>query len=113
MPKAAPGIREVVRWIVGLPENVSESARQHLKAICVRCSHIDQLRVLARKFITMLRTRTGERLDPWLAEVEASSVTELHSFANGLRKDRDAVLAGLTVPWNSGAVEGAVTHASK
>ena len=30
----------------------------------------------------------------------------LHSFATGLKRDWDAVLAGLTTPHNSGAVEG-------
>jgi transposase len=42
--------------------------------------------------------------------VDASDVKKLRSFANGPRKDLDAVTAGLTLPWNSGAVEGQVTR---
>ncbi|MGW1743849.1 hypothetical protein ACWCPQ_34210, partial [Nocardia sp. NPDC001965] len=32
----------------------------------------------------------------------------LHSFVRGLRRDHDAVTAGLTLPWSSGAVEPGV-----
>lgn len=40
----------------------------------------------------------------------AGPIAEIRSFANGLRKDFDAVTAGLTLTWSSGAVEGAVTR---
>ena len=56
----------------------------------------------------MLRERKGERLDSWLARVEKQAVAELQSFAQGLRKDYDAVNAGLTLEWSQGPVEGHV-----
>ena len=56
----------------------------------------------------MLRERKGERLDSWLARVEQQGVTELQSFAQGLRKDYDAVKNGLTLQWSQGPVEGHV-----
>jgi transposase len=34
----------------------------------------------------------------------------LRSFVLGLRRDQDAVTAGLTLPWSSGAVEGHVNR---
>lgn len=46
----------------------------------------------------------------WLEEVEQHDVKDLHVFANGVRKDLAAVTAGLTVSWNSGAVEGHVNR---
>jgi transposase len=52
---------------------------------------------------------TGSRtLEPWLAAAEASGIEQLASFARGIRKDHDAVLAGLSTPFNSGKVEGTV-----
>jgi transposase len=57
----------------------------------------------------MLRTRTGEHLDIWLAQVENSKLPELQSFASGIEKDKDAVRAGLTWWMNNGMVEGHVT----
>jgi transposase len=43
----------------------------------------------------MLRTRTGERLDTWLAQVQSSKLPELRSFAAGIEKGKEAVRAGL------------------
>ncbi len=34
----------------------------------------------------------------------------LHSFATGIRRDLDAVTAGLTLPYSSGPVEGNVNR---
>ncbi len=56
----------------------------------------------------MLRERQGERLDSWLTQVEAQGVSELKRFAQGLKKDYDAVKAGLTLKWSQGQVEGQV-----
>jgi transposase len=64
---------------------------------------------LVQQFAQMLRTRTGERLDAWLAQVEGSKLPELQSFAAGVEKDKDAVRAGLTWWIKNGMVEGHVT----
>ncbi len=34
----------------------------------------------------------------------------IHTFAAGIDRDRDAVIAGLTLPWSSGVVEGHVNR---
>jgi transposase len=41
--------------------------------------------------------------------VEAGNQPDLHSFANGLKRDHDIVLNGLTMAWNSGVVEATST----
>jgi len=46
--------------------------------------------------LPMLRSRTGESLDAWLARLENSNLPELQSFASGIEKDKEAVGAGLT-----------------
>ena len=58
----------------------------------------------------MLCRRRGERLEAWAGQAEASPVSELGGFAEGLRSDWAAVTAGLTVPYSSGAVEGHVNR---
>lgn len=50
-------------------------------------------------------------LPAWLAAVEADDLPALHSLATGMRRDRDAVINGMTLERNSGAVESAVTRA--
>ena len=49
----------------------------------------------------MIRQHTGQQLDTWLDEVEVSHLPEFESFAVGIRKDKAAVLAGLTLPWSN------------
>ncbi len=56
----------------------------------------------------MLRQREGERFDEWLRRVDKQGVSELQSFANGLRKDYEAVKASLTLEWSNGQTEGQV-----
>jgi transposase len=56
---------------------------------------VDQAYDLVQQFAQILRTRTGEQLDGWLDQVERSELPELQSFAAGVKKDQDAVRAGL------------------
>jgi transposase len=42
--------------------------------------------------------------------VDADDQPDLQSFVAGLRRDYDAVRNGLTLPYNSGAVEGHVNR---
>lgn len=56
--------------------------------------------------MSMLRNRSGEQLDGWLASVDQSGIRELEDFSAGLRRDIAAVRAGLTLSWSQGQVEG-------
>jgi transposase len=46
----------------------------------------------------MTRRRGQQELENWLTAVEVGDQPELHSFANGIRRDQQAVTAGLTLP---------------
>lgn len=63
---------------------------------------------LAEEFATMVRERRGQSLDAWLTRVADVECAPLRRFANGLRRDLDAVQAGLTEPWSNGQTEGQV-----
>ncbi|APU44059.1 transposase [Streptomyces sp. TN58] len=53
----------------------------------------------------------GERLPQWLeAGPPGRSSQSPHTLAAGIDRDRDAVIAGLTLPWSSGVVEGHVNR---
>lgn len=58
----------------------------------------------------MLTGRQGERLPDWLNSVRQDDLPSLHTLAAGIDRDRDAVVADLTLPWNSGVVEGHVNR---
>jgi transposase len=44
-----------------------------------------------------------------MSAVEASELPALHAFVRGLRKDQAAVVAGLSMPYSNGPIEGANT----
>lgn len=60
-----------------------------------------------RSFANMMTRRQGLLvLEDWLTAVEADDHPALHSFAHGIRRDQQAVTAGLALPCSSGALEG-------
>jgi Transposase len=52
----------------------------------------------------------GERLDEWLNKVEASHLQAFQTFVTGVQQDKEAVLAGLTLPWSNGPLEGNINR---
>ncbi len=49
-------------------------------------------------------------MEPWLTAVIESKIPELNGFARSLSRDKDAVLAALSLPWSNGQVEGQVNR---
>jgi len=66
---------------------------------------------LVEAFLQMVRERTGEQqLEAWLKEVEESRLEAFASFATNIQQDKDAILAGLTLPWSTGPLEGHINR---
>lgn len=105
-----PAPRVVTRWILSRPETLTEIEQLRLKAVLTNCPELDALTGHVRSFAHMLTERQGERLPQWLDAVRQDDLPSLHTLAAGIDRDRDAVIAGLTLPWNSGVVEGHVNR---
>ncbi|MFF8840282.1 hypothetical protein [Streptomyces sp. NPDC015130] len=60
----------------------------------------------------MLPGRQGECLPDWLDAVRQDELPSLHTLAAGIDRERDAVIAGITLPWSSGVVEDQDAEAS-
>jgi transposase len=75
-----------------------------------RCPPVARLQVLASAFHDLVREHDVPALARWLADADRSEIPELRGFAHGLRADRAAVEAGLTLPWSQGQVEGQVNR---
>jgi transposase len=110
LPPAAPvppKARDIARWILTSPDNLDDAGRQELARARGQCPHLDALAGHVAGFAKMLTGLHGDRLDQWLAAVENDDgQPDLHSFARGIRRDYNAVRNGLSLPWNSGPVEG-------
>jgi transposase len=103
-----PTALQVARLMTFTQEQRLDWQNAYLTRLCEADPLIAQTFTLLQDFATMLRERQGARLDAWLAQIEEQEVAELKNFARGLKKDYDAVKAGLTLEWSNGQVEGHV-----
>ncbi|GLW06012.1 hypothetical protein Misp01_11420 [Microtetraspora sp. NBRC 13810] len=111
-PSTAPTVREVTRWITSHPDRLSSDDQAKLADLRARSPRLDATADYVAAFAQMMTTLTGtaENLHAWMAAVDADDLPGLHSFTHGIRRDLDAVVNGLTLPYSSGAVEGNVTR---
>jgi hypothetical protein len=108
---APPAVRQVTGWITGLPSNLDPDDAERLRAIRQRCPEMDAAVRHVAAFARMIKDLSGEvnTLSKWIGAVDAD-LPALRSFTAGLRRDLAAVVAGLTLEYNSGAVEGIVNR---
>lgn len=111
-PSSAPTVREVTRWITSHPDRLTTDDQTRLAGLRAHSPRLDATAGHVTAFATMMTTLTGtkESLHAWMAAVDADDLPALHSFTQGIRRDLDAVVNGLTLPYSSGAVEGNVTR---
>jgi hypothetical protein len=108
---APPTTRQVTGLITRDPATLTETGHAQLTAIRARCPDLDALAAHVTGFAKILTGRRDDQLDAWLAAAGADPAQpELHSFANGIRRDEKAVRNALTLPWSSGLVEGLNTR---
>jgi transposase len=104
-----PSSRKLAWLLVCEPKNLTEADQASLDVIV----HNDVVRLiydLAQRFGHMIRAHEHEQLDPWLDACTASRVSEMISFAKGIRTDYAAVRAALTTIWSNGPTEGHVNR---
>ncbi|WP_327426022.1 transposase [Streptomyces sp. NBC_01236] len=102
---------ERAHWILTHPDTLNGRDRLQLKAVLAHCRELTALAEHVRSFAHMLTQLQGDRLPEWIeAATAATDLPSLRQFAQHLERDLDAVVAGLTQPWNSGVVEGHVNR---
>jgi transposase len=105
----APGPRQITRWLMTRPSRLTPGDQAQLAAVTTACPHLDALAGHIRTFAEMMTHRQGLlALEDWLTRVEADDQPQLHSFTTGIRRDQQAVTAGLALPYSSAAMEGNV-----
>lgn len=82
--------------------------RINLQELYQASSRLSTLHTLVQSFGQIVRKREGHLLSDWKKQVAESELSEVQRFAKGLKRDEAAVLAGLTVIYSNGQVEGQV-----
>lgn len=104
---APPKPRQVTRWIMTRPDHLASDDAAQLARLLDASPQLAAATGHVRSFAGMMTRRQGLlALEDWLTTVEADDQPQLHSFARGIRRDQEAVTAGLALPYSSGALEG-------
>jgi Transposase len=107
---APPKVRHITSWILRDPATLDDDEQASLDAVRAHCPHLDALAGHVTGFAKILTGLRGEQLDAWIAQAGAGDQPDLRSFITGLKRDYQAVLNGLTLPYSSGKVEGNVNR---
>lgn len=112
---ATPSIRrytayQAARLLCARPEKLKPRQVKDLQRIREFHSDIDQAYHLAQRFFIMARTLDVSDFHSWMHDALMSGLTPFNTFATGLHRDRAAVVAGLSLSWNNGLVEGHVNR---
>jgi transposase len=98
-------------WVVlRHPAKRSAVETQQLALLCAQSPETAEAIALAQDFLALVRQRQPAQLDSWLQRATASALEAIQRFATGLSEDYEAVKAGVTLPWNSGPVEGHINR---
>ena len=113
---AADQIKAARTWIVDLPSTkqlawlfvkprtaLSDQDDQLLTRL-LQNQRLNQIYQRTQQFCTLVKSHTVEALDTWLDDCAASELSDLVSFAAGIRADYAAVKAALAMPWSNGHV---------
>ncbi len=114
LPLPAPSVLDRVSiqkaiWLIARPyEKLKADERTDLQELCQASQELSTLHTLVQSFGRIVRKREGHRLQDWMKQVTDSGLHEVQRFARGLQRDKEEVLAGLTLVYSNGQVEGQI-----
>ena len=101
-----PGVRTIARMMTVGRATLSKAETVTLAVIENGVPSLVAARDMVDDFQTMLRCKAQDALQPWIERARNSLIA---GFANGIAKDKAAVLAAITSAWSNGQTEGQVT----
>lgn len=97
--REVPSARTIAHLMATARDHLSKSDTVTIAAIEVGVPMLVDARCLIDRFQAMIRTKSANDLDAWVAEASTSLVA---SFASGIMRDRTAVHAAITEHWSNG-----------
>lgn len=105
-----PTVRQLIWCVMRRPEKLTEGEQRAVARLRAVHPDVTQAVQFTQEFAAMVRHRQAEKLEAWLWRVANSDIPALRSFAAGIQRDKAAVLAGLSLEWSQGQVEGQITR---
>jgi transposase len=104
-----PSARRLTSWIMTRPGDLKDQVAAQLEELVGACPEMTALACCVRQFARILTERRGNELTDWINRTRALKLPGFDQYLNGLEKDREASIAGLTQPYSNGPCEGANT----
>lgn len=92
------------------PDALNPEQSEWLEQLRERCLELAVAQDLAGRFARIMCQGEENLLARWLREAEKSNLSEICTFARGVRQDEAAVKAAISLPWSNGQVEGHVNR---
>jgi len=108
--KLIPSARRTAWMLLRDPKKLEAEERNYLQQVLAHSPEITSLRDLAQQFSRMVKEKKAADFAAWADQVAESGIAALKSFATGLERDREAVLAALTYDWSNGQTEGQINR---
>lgn len=104
-----PASRRLVWWLL-LKQEKLKPAEAELVQTLRELPQFEQVYELSQQFMTMVRERNGALLNSWLKAALGSDLSEVVSFATGLKREEAIIQAALDYPYSNGVAEGHVNR---
>lgn len=101
---------KIIGWILARPETLEQQALEQLDQICQMDHQLALARELTYGFLDLIRHQSTENLETWRDMARTSGIRQFRSIALGIEQDKVAVLAGLTLPYSTGPIEGQINR---
>ncbi len=102
--------RNAVWQVLQRPEKQDRQTLERIEQLREAHPDLEEAISLTEDFAVLFRVRDPEAFDRWLEQSAASTLKSFQSFAASLRRDYDAVRAGVELPWSTGPVEGEINR---
>ncbi|EIZ78114.1 transposase [Novosphingobium sp. Rr 2-17] len=103
----APSRRRCAWYLSQDLNQIEDEDRLFLDHLFAQAPELRTAADLAKQFVSLLSGDDPAGLDTWL---EQAATSELASFANGMKRDVDAVRAAITTRWTTSPVEGQISR---
>src|SRR5262249_2698761 len=98
-------------WMLGRPtDKLKEGQPTYVAKLCEICPEIKIAYEISQRFNNMVRERDANQLDSWLDSAEKSDLPELSNFAEGLKREKESIIAAITLKWSNAQCEGQVNR---
>lgn len=102
--------RNAVWLAMKRPEQRDQETIERIEALRHLHEDLDAAISLTEAFARLIRGQDVVALDRWLEQAAASTLKPFQNFAASLRRDYEAVRAGVALEWSTGPVEGEINR---